>query len=258
MSDPYSSYYNFLTREVITPFYRKRLEKLEEMSLLRMIKSKNPYLLKAKNLQIVSDLIKSMVDSSISSSEETMFGNLLECFAIHVSENRDKGFKSDLKSVDLEFLRGDTYYIVGIKSGVVWGNRDQVEKMRDNFKLHRKALIATGKALKVECINGCMYGKDANPYKIDANDRERNYYKYAGQVFWEFLSGDSELYQKIIVPIGAEARQQDETFKALYNKKINEMTEDFITHFTTESMIDWNKLIESISKKLGSQTPNAI
>jgi len=44
-------------------------------------------------------------------------------------------------------------------------------------------------------------------------DPEKSYYKYAGQDFWNFISGDDELYREIIKPINEEARARDEEFK---------------------------------------------
>lgn len=58
----------------------------------------------------------------------------MEGFAIHISETLYGGFKSKLNSVDLEFEREGKYYIVGIKSGTNWGNSDQINRMKDNFK----------------------------------------------------------------------------------------------------------------------------
>jgi hypothetical protein len=219
------------------------------MSLMSVLRKKNPYLFKAKNIETVGDLVKSILESSISSSEETMFGNLLESFAIYVSQVNDRGFKSRLKSIDLEFERDEVYYIVGIKSGTNWGNRDQIDKMKENFKFHRLQLIRESKAKSVVAVNGCMYGRDGRPHKVTAEDDEKTYFKYAGQEFWEFLSGDADLYLKIIVPIGREARERDEVFKAIYVKKINEMTENFVKNFMTNSEIDWEKLLEFVSKK---------
>jgi hypothetical protein len=71
---------------------------------------------------LAQDLVKGIVDAYLISQEETMFGNLLEGFAIFVSGKFYGGFKSKLKSVDLEFERDETYYIVGIKSGIYWGS----------------------------------------------------------------------------------------------------------------------------------------
>jgi site-specific DNA-methyltransferase (cytosine-N4-specific) len=220
---------------------------LNSLHLTSVLKRKNPYLFKAKNIEVAGDLVKSIVDAFLSSQEETIFGNLLEGFAIHVSQTLYGGFKSELKSVDLEFERDDTYYIVGIKSGTNWGNSDQVNKMRDNFKIAKKLLRGRGVLRKITAVNGCIYGKDRVPFKKHT-DRDKQYYKYAGQEFWEFISGDKNLYREIIAPIDKEARQKDEIFKKAYVAKINEMTKDFMTNFMTNNQIDWTGLVDYVSK----------
>ncbi|HVF90917.1 MAG TPA: PmeII family type II restriction endonuclease [Blastocatellia bacterium] len=70
-----------------------------------------------------------------------------------------------------------------------------------------------------------------------------------GQDFWEFVSGDANLYREIIVPIDKEAKEKDENFKRAYNAKVNEMTEDFIQSFMTAHRIDWIKLVDFVSKR---------
>src|SRR5947209_4696633 len=247
MSSSYQHYYNYLAEHVITPFYNVRLEGLQSLRLSSILKRKNPYLFKAKNIELAGDLVKSIVDAFLSSQEETIFGNLLEGFAIYVSKTLFGGFKSDLKSVDLEFERDSIYYIVGIKSGTNWGNSDQVNRMRDNFKVAKQILRERGHA-KIIAVNGCIYGKDHNPFKKHT-DPDKQYYKYAGQVFWHFISGDDNLYREIISPIDREARQKDETFKRAYAAKINEMTQDFTANFmTADNQIGWSKLVDFVSK----------
>ena len=244
----YKEYYDYLAEHVITPFYNIRLNNLISLHLTSVLKRKNPYLFKAKNIELAGDLIKGIVDAFLSSQEETIFGNLLEGFAIHVSKMRYGGFKSELKSVDLEFERDGAYYIVGIKSGTNWGNSDQLNKMRDNFKAAKKLLRARGVSCEIVAVNGCIYGKDRVPFKKHT-DKGKQYYKYAGQEFWQFISGDENLYRQIIAPIDKEARQKDETFKKAYAAKINEMTQDFIINFTTNNQIDWIRLIDYVSKR---------
>lgn len=153
------------------------------------------------------------------------------------------------KSVDLEFERDGIYYIVGIKSGTNWGNSDQVNRMRDNFKAAHRILRARAVASEIVAVNGCIYGKDGKPFKTHT-DSEKRYYKYAGQAFWEFISNDGNLYREIIAPIDREARQKDETFKRAYAAKVNEMTQEFTSNFmTTENQIDWLKLIDYVSHR---------
>src|SRR5947209_7124687 len=94
MSSSYQHYYNYLAEHVITPFYNVRLEGLQSLRLSSILKRKNPYLFKAKNIELAGDLIKSVVDAFLSSQEETIFGNLLEGFAIYISNVLCGGFKS--------------------------------------------------------------------------------------------------------------------------------------------------------------------
>ncbi|MBD6619664.1 DNA methylase [Komarekiella sp. 'clone 1'] len=244
----YEAYYEYLIQHVLTPFYDKRLEKLSKLKLKSILKRKNPYLFKAKNIEFAQDFVKGIVDAFLSSQEETIFGNLLEEFAIYISEILYGGFKSKLNSVDLEFKRNGIYYIVGIKSGIYWGNSDQINRMKENFKKAKQTLRQQGVTDEIIAVNGCMYGKDRNPLKEDA-DSGKSYYKYAGQEFWNFISEDENLYQEIIVPIDQEAKNKDELFKNTYQAKVNEMTFEFMQYFMNNGQIDWVKLVNYVSKK---------
>lgn len=211
----YEKYDEYLKSQVISPFYHKRLQGLSKLKLKDVLKRKNPYLFKAKNFDLAGDLVKSIVDAFLSSQEETIFGNLLEGFAIYVSSELYGGFKSKLKSVDLEFVRDEIYHIVSIKSGIYWGNSDQITKMRDNFKAAKNILREQGIVNEIRAVNECMYGKEKSSLKTSP-DSDKNYYKYAGQDFWFFISGDHNLYCEMIKPIDQEARQKDEVFQNAY------------------------------------------
>ncbi len=253
MSDLDSRYDQFLSEKVIEPFYNTRLKKLQSLKLTYILKRKNPYLLRAKNLELAGDLVKSIADAFLSSQEETLFGNYLETFAIYVSSQVDGGVKSSLESIDLEFSRNDCYYVVGIKSGIHWGNNDQIAKMRDNFKVARKLLREQGIQEKIVAVNGCIYGKNRSPFK-NHEDPDKAYYKYAGQDFWHLLSNDPDLYRKMIIPITQEGRRKDEVFKKAYAAKINEMTQDFMQQFIKDNQIDWFGLVDFVSKGEGTVT----
>lgn len=248
--EQYEEYYRFLAENVVTPFYYERLMYLRcVMSLRHVLAGKNPYLLKAKNIASPDELVRSVVDAFLSSQEETMFGNKLEAFAIYVSSKLYGGFKSELPSVDLEFVRDDVYYIVGIKSGINWGNSDQQNRMKDNFKAAREYFRERGEAREVVAVNGCIYGKDGSPLKQNA-DPDKIFYKYAGQDFWNFISGDDEMYREIIKPIDEEARARDEEYKRAYDGKVNGMVKEFSNIFLDEeNQIDWLKLVDYVSKR---------
>lgn len=242
----YKGYHAFLSEYVMTPFYLRRLEALQKLKLHDVLKRKNPYLFKAKNIELAGDLAKGIVDAFLSSQEETLFGNLLEGFAIHVAHSLYGGFKSERKSLDLEFKCDNIYYIIGIKSGIYWGNSDQINTMKANFKKAREELRLQGIKEEIIAVNGCIYGKDPNPLKNDV-DPDKTYYKYAGQEFWKFISGDDDLYREIIAPIDAEAKLKDEAFRAAYTAKVHELTLDFSLNFLTNGQIDWSKLVEYVS-----------
>lgn len=244
----YQKIYQYLSDEVISHFYQQRLSKLVELNLLEVLKRKNPYLFKAKNLEIPSDLVRGILDAYLSAQEETIFGGLLENLAIFISKDIDQGIKSNFKSIDLEFKRNDQYFIVGIKSGPNWGNSDQLAQMKTNFKLARLELRKQYVGMQIVAVNGCIYGKERQSLKQDS-DPDKIYYKYCGQEFWDFISGDLELYRKLIEPIDREAKKKDEKFKEAYVRKLNEMTAEFMRDFLTDHQIDWGKLVDFVSKK---------
>lgn len=242
----------YIADGVMKPFYEARLEKLSALNLNTILKRKNPYLFKAKNIETSGEFIRYILDAYLSSQEETMFGNLLEKLAIFVCGKTFKGRKATqgiLKSVDLEFERNNKYYIVGIKSGIYWGNKDQIDKMKSNFATAKKNLKKDGIKKEIIAVNGCIYGKDNKPFKEDSNG-EQSYYKICGQEFWELISGDNELYKKIILPLDKEAKKRSDSFKEIYAEKSNEMIKEFSDNFLTKKgAIDWEKMIDFVSKK---------
>lgn len=256
MSEDYAEYFAYLREHVVEPFYQKRFQSLQAIGLTDILKRKNPYLFKAKNIELAGDLAKSIVDAYLSSQEETVFGNLLEGFAIHVARTQYNGFKSARKSVDLEFVRDGRYYIIGIKSGIYWGNADQIGRMKENFKMAKVQLRDKGIKEEIVAINGCIYGKGVRPHKIDVTDADKSYFKYAGQDFWQFVSEDDDLYRQIIVPVDQESKQKDEAFRIAYAAKVNELTAEFSSRFLVNGQIDWLGLVEYVSGSRSSAIPN--
>ena len=96
----------------IPRFHQSRLEKLETLRLESVLKRKNPYLFKAKNITTASDFIKNILDAFLSSSEEGLFGGFLEELAIFVCNQVFEGRKSSAEGIDLEFERDKRKYIV--------------------------------------------------------------------------------------------------------------------------------------------------
>lgn len=220
----------------IGAFHQTRLESLRELQLKLILKRKNPYLFKAKHIIAAPDLVKLLLDAHLSSQEETLFGEFLEGLAIYICGQTYGGVKSTRPSIDLEFRKDNIYYIVSIKSGPNWGNSDQIHKMRDNFAQAIAELKKTKEKPTIIGVNGCCYGQDAHPDKGD-------YFKYCGQDFWGFISGDKELYTRIIEPLGFKAKEKNEEFLSDYAKIVTNFTVEFATEFCDDGEINWARLV---------------
>lgn len=221
----------------IPSFHQRRLESLTGLSLLKVLKRKNPYLFRAKNLTTAPELVKGILDAHLSSQEETIFGSFLEELAIHVCKETFGGRKSSAEGIDLEFERDQVYCIVSIKSGPNWGNSGQIQKMIQNFAKARRILGTNRKSQKIVCVNGCCYG-------IEHSEEKDDYVKKCGQRFWGFISGDDNLYVTIVEPLGYRARERNEQFQTEYAKVINRFTREFIGEFCdADGAISWRKLV---------------
>lgn len=222
----------------IDSFHQKRIQSLDSLKLVQVLKRKNPYLYKAKYVLTAEQIIKGIVDAHISSNEETIFGDWLEGLAIFINEKVYSGRKSGIQNIDLEFDKDNVRFIVNIKSGPNWGNSSQINKMNADFKTAKKILRTSNSNLNIIAVNGCCYGRDNNPDK-------GNYFKYCGQKFWEFISGDENLYIELIEPLGNKAKERNDDFMKSYSQMINKFTKEFTNNFCLESgEIDWVKLIK--------------
>lgn len=219
-------------------FHLKRIQSLESLKLSQVLKRKNPYLFKAKYVLTAEQIIKGFVDAHISSNEETIFGDWLEGLAIFIKSKVFGGKKSGIKGIDLEFDKDNVRYIVTIKSGPNWGNSSQIEKLISDFKTAKKTLRTSNSKIMVTAINGCCYGRDNKPDKGE-------YFKYCGQRFWEFISGNNNLYTEIIEPLGHKAKEKNDDFLKSYAQMINKFTKEFSNEYCDNNgIIDWKKIVE--------------
>ena len=221
----------------ISIFHQRRLDYVQnKVDLLKILKQKNPYLFKAKNVLTAQDLVRGFLDAFLQSQEETLFGDFIEGLAIFVCDKVYGAKKSELTGVDLEFEKDGIIYVVEIKAGWNWGNSSQIRQLRVNFETAKKLLRAkTGK--KVVAVNGCCFGKDNRPDKGE-------YLKLCGQRFWELISGNEKLYIDIVEPIGYKAKQKNEEFSENYAQVVNKLTLEFSQKFCDDGKINWTKLVE--------------
>jgi Type II restriction endonuclease EcoO109I len=226
-------------------FHDKKIGKIQALTLDDIIRRKNPYLFRAKGSNSAHEFIKSILDATVSSGEETTFGNFLENLAIFVCEKVYKGRKSGVVGLDLEFEDRKTKYLVSIKSGPNWGNSGQVKHLVKNFTAAKKTLATSGGAvgMNIICVEACCYGVDNTPDK-------GTHLKLCGQRCWELLSGGNEtLYRDIIKPLGQEAKERNDKINLLFSEKLNVFTAAFVERFCDEGLINWDRLIQFNSGK---------
>ncbi len=226
----------------IGEFHERRADSLQSLKLAQVLKRKNPYLFKAKNINDAHDLVKLILDAHLSSQEETIFGEVLEKLAIFVCGKVYDGRKSPAEGIDLEFTRENVVYIVAVKSGPNWGNSSQKKRMVDNFKQAKRILRTSNNKANIQAVNGCCYGRENKPDKVD-------YLKLCGQDFWEFISGNDSLFVDIVEPLGYRAKERNEEFFAEYSRILNLFTQEFMDDFCVDGRIDWDKLVRFNSGK---------
>lgn len=241
--------YQYVEHYIWPEFHQKKLEKIESLQLNDILKRKNPYLFKAKNTLSASDFIGSILDASLSSGEETTFGNFIESLAIYVCGLVYSGRKSSTKGLDLEFENNNDKYLVSIKSGPNWGNASQIAQMRSNFNTAKRILQTSGGNYSTNfiCIEGCCYGYDNNPHK-------GTHIKLCGQDFWCLISGGNDnLYRDIIEPIGHRAKEMNDIIIASVTSKKNLLTAEFIYKYCDSTgAVDWLRLIDFVSARRSS------
>lgn len=221
----------------IGTFHQKRIESLQRLRLESVLLRKNPYLFKAKHSNTAETIVTTILDAHISSAEETIFGDWLEGLAIFINEKVYGGRKSGIDGIDLEFDKDGVRYIVTIKSGPNWANSKQLKAMRAGFVTAQKVLRTSNSKVNVRAVNGCCYGRENRPDKGD-------HFKYCGQVFWEFISNDPDLYTNIIEPLGHLAAEKNAEYRLSYERVVNLFTGEFLQKFCDDGMIQWERLVK--------------
>jgi hypothetical protein len=227
----------------ICVFHSNKLKVLKSLKLKEVLKKKNPYLFRAKNIIVASDLIDSILDAFLSSSEEKIFGDFLEELAVFISGKTCQGRKSAATGIDIEFMNKGTLYLVSVKSGPNWGNNAQQNKQQQDFQAAVRVLKQTNHKLNVQPVLGICYGKTKTTFL-------RGYMKVVGQNFWYLISENENLYTDIIEPLGYRAKQHNDTFVKQKGKVINSFTQEFMTTFCSNGTINWKKLVEFNSGNL--------
>lgn len=190
-----------------------------------LIKRTNPYRLSEydNDVEFIDDMIKTYLDKSWT----TIHGKLMEQVQIEVSG----GKKTNETGVDIEFI--DKNIFVGSKSSPYWSNSDQRKSMLNNSKNLKESK-------NCEVFVVCSYGKTTQKYE--------HYTQLAGQKGWEFLTGDSKMYIKIMNGFEVNHTHLKNLKKRVFGGKRKCALDFWITNFYVDNKFDKQIYLDFVSK----------
>ena len=227
-------------RKAIDGFTDKLKSKLESKPS-NIVSRKNPFLFRIRSAQNPSDLARKLIDAFMSSSEETMFGNVLEELAIIVCEYAKGGQKSGIENIDLEYIdETGARTIVQIKSGENWGNSGQHKSLRNAFGRATRTIKQSNRSQNVRCIEGCCYGRS----RVDIKDTHE---RIVGDAFWKEISGWNGTADAILDLIGEYAENGLYALReAAHTNLVKYLREEGIA---VGNALHWNKLLRTVNKR---------
>lgn len=217
-------------------FYTSLISKVDALNIKKVLKRKNPYLFRAKAMNGASQIVEAILAAFVSSSEETIFGNV---FFEPIATAAAQGQKALAEGVDIMVERDNTIYAIAVKSGTSVFNADSRKKQEQNFMAASK--LAQQAKKRFVPIIGYGYGKK----KTTNRGLPKFYEELAGKDFWTELTGDEEFYIKLIRFMVELPEKYVADFDESYQKAANRLVKEFTNEFCNDDgSIDWEKLVE--------------
>ena len=129
-------------------FYTNLIKKVDSLNVKTVMKRKNPYLFRAKAMNGAAQIIDAILAAFVSSSEETIFGNV---FFEPIATAAAQGQKALAEGVDIMVERDNTIYAIAVKSGTSVFNADSRKKQEQNFHGGKQAGTAGEETLCPDC-----------------------------------------------------------------------------------------------------------
>jgi len=217
-------------------FYTRLIKKIDSLNIKAIMRRKNPYLFRAKAMNGAAQIIDAILSAFVSSSEETIFGNV---FFEPIATAAVKGQKALAEGIDIMVERDNTIYAIAVKSGTSVFNADSRKKQEQNFLAASK--LAQQAKKRFVPIVGYGYGRKQASYR----GMPKFYTELAGKDFWTELTGDDEFYIKLIRFMDKLPEKYVEDFNASYQKAANRLVREFTQEFCFEDgSIHWEKLVK--------------
>jgi hypothetical protein len=219
-------------------FYKTLIDKIDNIDIVQVMKRKNPYLYRAKAMANAGEIVESVLAAFVSSSEETIFGNVFfEPVAIAASG----GQKALAEGVDIMIQDNETNTIhaVAVKSGPSVFNADSKKRQEQNFLAASK--LAQQARARFDAVIGYSYGKKRDT----GRGRPHMYRELAGKAFWYELTGDEFFYIELVDYMDGLPERYVERYKQSYNRAFNRLVKEFAIRFCNDDgSISWSKLVE--------------
>ena len=227
-----------LIEECLNDFYQRRFYKLNELKLKTVLRRKNPYLFRAIGTERASEIVESILQAYISSSDETIFGDV---YFEKIARSLPGVQVSDAEGVDAVVEDDNTVHAYAIKSGPNPFNSSAKKRQHDEFMSLRNRLYKLHK--KFDPVLAYSYGR-----KNTQGSDNTIYREVSGQKFWDELTGDPQFYLKIISLMKDIPQKKKVEYRRNWDATINKFEAEFIRDFCFEDgRIDWEKLTEFVS-----------
>lgn len=223
--------------KAIQDFYTSRFRALDNLTLAKMLKRKNPYLYKAIGIETPEDMIEDLMRNFLSASDETIFGSV---FFEAVARAIPGVQVSDGEGIDFFIVKGDSYLGISLKSGPNVFNASQKKRMNDEFTAARSRLATKYKHF--DALLGHGYGQ----YNTDSP--KKIYRDRSGQAFWQEITGDPDFHVKMIRAIVNAPIHRSE-YQKRWKQTVDRLKKDFVIQFCIAGTneIDWEKLARYVS-----------
>jgi hypothetical protein len=227
--------------KALEAFYSTLIANIDKLDVKKILKRKNPYLFRAKAMNGASQIVDAILAAFVSSSEETIFGNV---FFEPIATAAAQGQKALAEGVDILKEQDDTIYAIAVKSGPNVFNSSSKKKQDQNFRAALK--LAQQAQKRFVPIIGYSYGKK----KSSNRGIPKFYSELAGQEFWTELTGDDQFYIKLIHYMDKLPEKYIDNFEKSYQKAANRLVKEFTNEFCLDDGgINWEKLVQYNSGK---------
>ena len=234
----------------INGFYAELTDIMDPVSLSDLLQGENPYQLMQKGSSCVGDLVRSLLDKRIDRDEERLLDNLMEQLAVYVCKVAYSGWKSELRGIDLEFAKDGEWYVVSFTPYPDYDEGNESLALEDDFRGAIRSIEGSNPLVDVIAVNGCFYGWHP------VTD-EGEYVKYCGPAFWKLISGDAELYKRIVGPLRKASVGNSVRKSEMYGRTVNRLSAEFYRLMCNRhGKTDWEAVAEFASSRVATTSPS--